>query len=120
MHKAALGNQEGLARLLAIAAEKMDLPKRKAPTFAKVTSPEQALEIVKSTLIETQTTFAAALAPLSKSEIRELQTNLVPVLITQNQVGHTLQDRGTGRRLCDLMEKMDRDSSARRPTRLPR
>ena len=59
LHKAALGNQEGLARLLAIAAEKMDLPKREAPTFAKVTSPEQALEIVKSTLIETQTTFAA-------------------------------------------------------------
>jgi hypothetical protein len=39
-----------------------------------------------------------------------MQTYLVPVLSTQNQVGHTLADRGTGRRLCDLMEKMDRES----------
>ena len=35
---------------------------------------------------------------------------LVPVLTTQNQVGHTLVDRGTGRQLCDLMEKMDRSA----------
>ena len=34
----------------------------------------------------------------------------VPVLCTQNQVGHTLVDRGTGRQLCDLMEKMDREA----------
>ena len=32
------------------------------------------------------------------------------MLCTQNSVGHTLSDRGTGRRLCDLMEKMDRDA----------
>ena len=34
--------------------------------------------------------YCAALAPLSKSEIRELQGYLVPVLCTQNTVGHTL------------------------------
>ena len=110
LHKAALGNQEGFARLLAIAAEKMDLPKREPPTFVKVTSPKQALEIVKTALVETQSSFAASLAPLSKSEIRELQTHLVPVMITQNKVGHTLQDRGMGRRLCDILERMDRSA----------
>ena len=47
---------------------------------------------------------------MNKSEIQQLQMYLVPVLCTQNQVGHTLVDRGTGRQLCDLMEKMDRDS----------
>ena len=47
-------------------------------------------------MTEAQTSYCAALAPLDKSEIQELQTNLVPVLSTQNQVGHTLADRGTG------------------------
>ena len=31
-------------------------------------------------------------------------------MITQNRVGHTLQDRGMGRRLCDIMERIDRNS----------
>jgi len=47
---------------------------------------------------------------LHKSEILQLQRYLVPVLSSQNQVGHTIADRGTGRRLCDLMEKMDREA----------
>ena len=29
-------------------------------------------------------------------------------MLGQNSVAHTLNDRGTGRRLVDLMEKMDR------------
>ena len=33
---------------------------------------------------------------------------LYPVMVGQNSVGHTLADRGTGRRMCDLIEKMDR------------
>ena len=70
----------------------------------------QALDVIKQALAEAQVAYCAALAPLSKSEIQELETNLVPVLCTQNQVGHTLVDRGTGRRLCDLMERMDRDA----------
>ena len=51
---------------------------------------------------------------MTSSEIRELAQNLYPVLVGQNNVGHTLDDRGTGRRLCDLMEKMDRDALLRR------
>ena len=47
---------------------------------------------------------------MDKSEIQQLQTYLVPVLTTQNQVGHTLADRNTGRQLCDLMEKMNRSA----------
>ena len=68
------------------------------------------MEAVKQALTEAQVEYCKALAPLNKSEIQQLQTYLVPVLCTQNQVGHTLADRGTGRQLCDLMEKMDRDS----------
>lgn len=108
LHKAALNDHNGLAQVLAIAASKMDAGECKPRTLPAPASAEQALEIIKQGLTDAQVSYCAALAPLSKSEIRELQMYLVPVLSTQNQVGHTLQDRGTGRRLCDLMEKMDR------------
>jgi hypothetical protein len=110
LHTAVIDPHEGLAKTLAIAADKMDVGGRKPRKPTPASSPEQALEVIKQALTEAQVAYCAALAPLSKSEIRELQANLVPVLCTQNTVGHTLNDRGTGRRLCDLMEKMDRAS----------
>ncbi len=110
LHKAALGNHEGFAEVLAIAAKKMDLAERKPRTFTKVASPEQALEIFKQSIADAEVAYAAALAPLTKSQISELQTYIYPVLVGQNEVGHTLNDRGTGRRLTDLMEMMDRNS----------
>jgi hypothetical protein len=110
LHMAARDDNEGLTKVLAIAAVKMDLSPRKVHKLTPPTSPEQALEMIKQALASAQSSYCAALAPLDKSEIQELQTSLVPVLTTQNQVGHTLNDRGTGRRMCDLMEKMDRDS----------
>ncbi|MBN2474731.1 MAG: hypothetical protein JXB62_08990 [Pirellulales bacterium] len=108
LHQAVLDNRQGLARALAIAAEKLDLT-RHAPQAARpVASAEQALELVEQCLIESQLAYSRALAPLSKSEIGTLTSNLYPILTSQNRVGHTLQSRGTGRRLCDLMEKLDR------------
>lgn len=110
LHKNVLAHHHGLARALAMVAPRMDLPRRDPAVFPAITSPQQALDAVKSALNDTQALFAAAMGPLSRSEIRELQSSLVPVLVTQNRVGHTLQDRGTGRRMCDLLEKMDRDA----------
>ena len=102
------GNHEGLAAALAIIRGKLELPKREPPKFAPVSSPPQALEVVKQSLSEAQVAYAAALAPLGKGEIHELSNSLYPVFVGQNRVGHTLNDRGTAHRLCDLMDKMDR------------
>lgn len=110
LHKAALDEREGLATILAIAAYRMDQPKRPPISLPEVTSPEQALDTVKSCLAKSQAAFATSVAPLSKSEIRELRTNLVPVMLGNNRFGHTLNDRTSGRRLVDLMEKMDRNA----------
>jgi hypothetical protein len=111
LHQAILDPQEGpgLARVLATAREKMDLRERTIPALAGPRSGEEALDALKQALIAAQCSFQSALAPLAKSEINELRTNLYPVLVSQNIVGHTLNDRGTGRRLCDLLEKVDRD-----------
>ena len=71
------------------------------------------MEVVKKALVEAKLAHAAALAPLTKSEIHELATNLYPVLTAQSVVGHTLDDRVTGRRMCDLLERMDRGAMFR-------
>jgi hypothetical protein len=108
LHADVLGNREGFAALLVLAAKKMDCGERKPKNFPKVQSPEEALDAIKQALAGAQTGFAAALAPLTKSQIRELNSYLYPVMVGQNSLGHTLNDRGTGRRLCDLMEIMNR------------
>ncbi len=110
LHIAARDEHEGLARILAVAAAKLDLTPKKPHKRPLPTSPQQALDVIQQAITEAQTAYCAALAPLDKSEIQQLQTYLVPVLTTQNQVGHTLSDRNTGRQLCDLIEKMDRSA----------
>ncbi len=108
LHAAARNPESGLGEVLGIAGEKMDVGQRPPCKAIRATTADQALDGIKQALTEAQVEYCNALAPLTKSEIRELQEYLVPVMCTQNQVGHTLNDRGTGRRLCDLMEKMDR------------
>ena len=110
LHTAALDSRDGLAKVLTIAAGKMDAGQSKPRPFAAAKSAEQALDAIKQCLADAQVSYCAAIAPLSKPEIRQLQAYLIPVLSSQNQVGHTLVDRGTGRQLCDLMEKMDRSA----------
>ena len=108
LHLALRGDHTGLDRALSIAGAKLDLRQRKPRCFPPVTSPRQALETIKSALTDAQIHYAAALAPLDRREVGELVRGLYPVLVSQNNVGHTLQNRGTGRRLCDLLEKLDR------------
>ena len=110
LHQATIGDHRGLARALSIAAEKLDIERREPPSFAAVTSPEQALEVLKQSLADARLAHCAALATLNKSEIQTLTLNLYPVLTGQNRVGHTLQNRSMGRRLCDLFDKLDRNS----------
>jgi len=113
LHEDLHGDHHGLSRALATAAEKLDLPKRKPRTFAEVTSPEQALQVVEQSLTDSQAAFATAVSPLTKDRIRKLANHLYPVMVSQNNFGHTLNDRGTGRWLCDVMEQLDRDAMHR-------
>ncbi len=108
LHKAVLDDHEGLGRVLATAAEKLDLKQRKPRKFTEVDSPEQALEVIKRALTDAQLAYCKALSPLDKREIRQLTDNLYPILTGQARVGHALRSNSTGRRMCDLMEKLDR------------
>ncbi len=108
LQKAVINDRGGLSEMLTIARAKMDLPDRTPPTLPVVDSPEAAFALVQQSLIDAQTNYAAALRPLGKGEIRELALGLYSVFAENSRVGHTLPERGRSRRLCDLMEKMDR------------
>ena len=110
LHQAVVGDHEGLDRALGIARTKMDLDQRPPSTFTPVGSPEAALEAVTTALTGAQLAHNKALAPLSRSEIKQLADGLYPMLTTRPSVGHTVSGRSTGRRLCDLLEKLDRNA----------
>jgi hypothetical protein len=110
LHQSVLAGRSGLGQTLSMAAEKLDLKTSKVPSRVQVASPDEALNAVKQAVTEAKTACLAALVPLDPAERTELQNGLYPVLTEQNQVGHTLSDRESGRRLLDLLEKMDRSS----------
>src|SRR5580704_9223224 len=80
VHTAILDDRGGLAKLLPIIAEKLDLPKHAARKYPKAKTPQEAIEIVKQALIEAKAAHAAALAPLTKSEIHQLAAYIYPVM----------------------------------------
>ncbi len=108
LHKAIRAGHRGLAEVLATGRAKMDLGRRDGHVPASPKTPQEALEMVKQALARAQAGYAAALAPLTRRELFELTSNLYPIMTSQNREGHTLVDRGSGRRLTDLMEKANR------------
>jgi hypothetical protein len=108
LHQALSGDQKGLDRALAIARDRLDAGRREVRSFPTVATPEQALETLKKAVVDAHTAYAAAIAPLAESEIAELRQGLYPTLAGQCFMGHALGYPGSGRRLCDLLEKMDR------------
>ena len=107
LHQSLLGDHHGLDRVLSIARDKMDLDPREPRTFSPLDSPREALEAVEQALTAAQLGHAAALAPLTRSQVGDLSKNLYTILTSQTRVGHALSLPSTGRRMCDLLEKID-------------
>ncbi len=108
LHTAVLDH--GIGDEMLMAAVKLDLEAPLVATLPAPKTPQAALDVVKQSLISAQASYAAALAPLTRSEVAELSRSLYPILTEQNRVGHTLSRRSMGRRLCDLLEKTDRSA----------
>jgi hypothetical protein len=110
LHAGFLGNHRVLAENFAEIRRKLDVAPREdgGVRFARVDTPEQAINEVRRCLKEAQSGFARAVAPLSPSELSELSSQLYTVYGSQGVNGHTLPNRSRARRLLHLMEKMDR------------
>ncbi|NQT36830.1 MAG: hypothetical protein HQ581_05040, partial [Planctomycetes bacterium] len=113
LHQDMCGDHRGLERAMVTAGLKLDLAIGSPRSFAPVGSPDEALDTVKQALTNAQLYYASALAPLTKAEVQELVRGLYPILTGQCKVGHTLASRSSGRRLCNLMEKIDRTAMHR-------
>ncbi len=107
LHVALRAEHQGLVDALALARRHMDRKEQPTTCFVPAKSPAEAIAAVRQALTDAQIGYAAALAPLDRNEIGQLARNLYPIFTTQAVNGHTLPDRGTARRLCDLMEKSD-------------
>ncbi len=110
LHQDLSGDHRGFAQALATAADKLDLEEREPREFPEVTSPQQALATVEGSLVQSQVAFGEALGPLTTGQIETLVEDLYDVMVDNNIFGHTLGSRSSGRRLCDIMEQLDRDA----------
>ena len=108
MHQAVQHDPAGLDRAIRLARERMDIGPLESLTPSAVTSAAQALATLQTALNEAQAKYATAVAPLSQNEMAELAQRLYPILTGQCVIGHALGYPSMGRRLCDLLEKMDR------------
>ena len=110
LHSGDLDDHEGLDRALVIAGEKLDLQVAPPQAAEPVDNPRRGAGAVRRALTEAQAPYAAALAPLTGAEIDRLARGLYSILTRNGDNGHTLADRSTGRYMCDLLEKVDRQA----------
>lgn len=103
-------DHRGLERTLAIARSKMDVPLKTEASVRFGESTNDPLTFVSDVLERVQRSHTQSLAPLTPAELSQLQRELYPILVSQNDVGYTLANRGRGRRICDMLEKIDRGS----------
>lgn len=112
LHEAAQRPEDGLRTILATAAQRLDLPAREvgaASAWAEEpASAEAAIDLVAEALEASATAMEAALAPLSEAERAELERLIYPMSTGEGARGHRFADQAKGRRVCDLMEAMDR------------
>jgi hypothetical protein len=111
LHQAALSDHSGVEQALEMAAQKLGLKMTQGRSPTQAASPKDALDVVKQAVTEARVASLAALAPLTPAEHSELQQGLYRVLTEQNVHGHTLEDRVSGRRQLDLLEKTDRSTA---------
>lgn len=109
LHQSFLKGHEGFDEALCLAAVKLDLRPREPRRFESIDSPQDAMAQVQRSLIQSQAAFAAALEPLSRSEIRLIADSSYSIFTTSANNGHTLPNRSTARTICELIKKSDRE-----------
>ena len=94
-----------------LARAKMDVASRNDRS-AKATpsTPQEAVEALKTALVETATLHARALAPMSKDDVAAVSREAHSIFCAQAQSGHTVPSRGRAKYLIDAMQKMNKSA----------
>ena len=92
-----------------LARAKMDVALRNdQPAKPSPTTPEEAIEVLKTALVETAALHARALAPMSKDDVAAVSREAHSIFCAQAQSGHTVPSRGRAKYLIDAMQKMNK------------
>ncbi|MDR2761319.1 MAG: hypothetical protein LBB88_01805 [Planctomycetaceae bacterium] len=113
LHDGLRGNHRLIAESMAIIRDKLDVSARNdnGIIFPKCETPIDAVSEIKRALISAQMHHARALSTLTSAEQTELVGNLVQTFVGTGCVnGHTIPSRTYGRRLLDMMEKIDKSA----------
>ena len=107
------GKPDGVARIVDMAAGKLDaqILGGGEPTVISVTDP--ILMKLSLAVLLAHSGFTSALAPLTPTEREELQTKLFTQSSGPDAHAPFFADKTEGRRVCDLLEKIDRVSLMR-------
>jgi len=109
LHEGLSGSGTHKLTAWALIRSKMSVPGRAVPTVPAVAdSPAAALQQVQRVLLEAQSGFARALAPLTEAEVAQLDAGLYRILTAECRNGHTIPNRPTGALYCQHLRKMDR------------
>ena len=94
-----------------LARAKMDVALRDdRPTKPEPTTPQEAIEALKTALVETAALHARALAPMSKDDVAAVSREAHSIFCAQAQSGHTVPSRGRAKYLIDAMQKMNKNA----------
>lgn len=94
-----------------LARAKMDVATRDdVPTRPTPTTPQEAVEVLKTALVEAAALHARALAPLNKDEIAAVSKEAHSIFCAQVQSGHTVPSRGRAKYLIDAMQKTNKSA----------
>ena len=110
IHAGLSGDHRHLAETLAIIREKLDVSPARNNTiqFSKAKTPQEAVAEVRRCVVNAQSAYTRAISTLTSAELKELETNLYPIFCREVTNGHTIPQRSVGKRLIDIMQKMDR------------
>jgi len=106
------GKPDGVSRIIDMAAGKLDA-QIMGGTLPIIRQSDPALRELGSSLLNVRRQFDAALAPLTQDERNELEANLFEQSTGRGARAPNFANQEKGRRVCDLMEKIDRVSLMR-------
>ena len=94
-----------------LARAKMDVALRNdQPSKPSPSTPQEAIEVLKTALVETAALHARAVAPMSKDDVAAVSREAHSIFCAQAQSGHTVPSRGRAKYLIDAMQKMNKNA----------
>lgn len=92
-----------------LARERMDVQVRgDRPARNAATTPDEALQILRTALVDAAAARARALAPMTKDDVASVAKEAHSIFCGQVQSGHTVPSRGRAKYLIDAMQKMNK------------